>query len=192
MRDIINITYSVDPNQRHAFQTYTGAPFSYFNITPESIDDIDIIAHSLSNLCRFIGHSKQFYSVGQHSVLVSQQFDDLNLARWALLHDIGECYLGDIGRPVRRLLGPMLDIIESEIVKNAAIKYDLIGTTIPREVKVADDRMLATEKLLITANNSSLWSLGVEPYNHITSIPVMMPPTAKRYFLDRYNELFVT
>jgi len=86
----------------------------------------------------------------------------------------------------------MLDIIESEIVKNAAIKYDLIGTTIPREVKVADDRMLATEKLLITANNSSLWSLGVEPYNHITSIPVMMPPTAKRYFLDRYNELFVT
>lgn len=52
-------------------QTLSGKKFNYQNAT---IDDIDIedIATALSHICRFAGHLPEFYSMAQHSVLVSQ------------------------------------------------------------------------------------------------------------------------
>jgi len=51
--------------------TYGGRKVNLYH--PFSVDDIDIndIAHSLSKLCRFAGHTKKFYSVAEHCVHVS-------------------------------------------------------------------------------------------------------------------------
>src|SRR6266496_3875421 len=78
----------------------SGKWFNVFNPKPEDVDIRDI-AHALSNQCRFTGHTKEFYSVAQHSVLVST-FCAPEDAAWGLLHDASEAYLSDIASPVKK------------------------------------------------------------------------------------------
>jgi len=75
----------------HWVNTYTGKHFHYLDPQPEEIDIIDI-AHSLSLTCRYGGHCKQFYSVGDHSIRVAEIVPD-ELKLRALLHDAAEAYL---------------------------------------------------------------------------------------------------
>ena len=82
--------------------TYSGRRFYPLDPVPDDIHILDV-AHSLSNLCRFTGHCSQFYSVAQHSVLVSLNVPK-GLEMWGLLHDAHEAYIGDIGRPLKRSL----------------------------------------------------------------------------------------
>ena len=79
--------------------TYTGKEFYPLDPNPADIDIKDI-AHALSNCCRFAGHIKSFYSVAQHSVIVSELCEPEN-ALAGLLHDASEAYLSDIARPVK-------------------------------------------------------------------------------------------
>jgi hypothetical protein len=50
---------SYNPNNPH-IRTFRDRKFHFFDFGPEDID-IEEIAHSLSNLCRYGGHCKQFY-----------------------------------------------------------------------------------------------------------------------------------
>ena len=61
---------SIQPRCGDWIQTFTGRQF--WPLDPH-VDEIYIedIAHSLSMQCRFTGHSLRFYSVAEHSVLVS-------------------------------------------------------------------------------------------------------------------------
>ncbi len=52
-------------------QTCTGQKVDPFNPDPDTIN-IEDIAHHLSMLCRFTGAVKKFYSVAEHSWLLSR------------------------------------------------------------------------------------------------------------------------
>ena len=96
------------------FLTTTGRQFWPASPDPEQIQ-IEDIAHALSNLCRFGGHTREFYSVAQHSVLVSQNVpDDLRLV--GLMHDATEAYCGDMIRPLKNVL-PEFKELENGIWK---------------------------------------------------------------------------
>jgi len=77
--------------------TNTGREF-YFD---EPTFDIEEIAHALANQCRFSGHTREFYSVAEHSVLVSRlsQYLGLGCPYEGLLHDAHEAYLIDMPSP---------------------------------------------------------------------------------------------
>src|SRR4051812_31750950 len=80
-------------------QTYSGTEF--WPLSPKAADvKLIDIAHALSNKCRFAGHCREFYSVAQHSVLVSRQLPD-EFKLWGLLHDAGEAYFADIPNPIK-------------------------------------------------------------------------------------------
>ena len=91
-------------------QTFTGKRIYPFDPDPDLIC-IDDIAHALSNICRFTGHVKHFYSVAQHSVIVANAIPDSlgvphtnELYLQALLHDAQEYLFSDLSRPLKRSL----------------------------------------------------------------------------------------
>lgn len=77
---------------------YSGCQVDILNLRPSDIDLRDI-AHSLSRICRFNGHSPSHWSVAEHCLQVADYvaqtgYPELRLE--ALLHDAAEAYLGDM------------------------------------------------------------------------------------------------
>ena len=85
-------------------QTVSGRWVNPFDPDPEQLDAGDI-ARALANQCRFGGHSRAFYSVAQHSVIVSRLVEerggDAEDVFAALMHDASEAYLGDMPHPLK-------------------------------------------------------------------------------------------
>lgn len=110
---------------------------------PEEISIKDI-AKSLSQLCRFTGHSNFFYSVAHHSIIVSEIVDKKYRLQ-ALLHDASEFALNDFNSILKHS-GAFQDYIYYESKMQSAIyaKFKL-PTEEPKEVKDADIKVLETE-----------------------------------------------
>src|SRR5918997_350860 len=85
-------------------QTVSGRWVNPFDPEPDQLDAGDI-ARALANQCRFGGHSRVFYSVAQHSVIVSELVEerggDVEDVFAALMHDATEAYLGDMPHPLK-------------------------------------------------------------------------------------------
>lgn len=85
-------------------ETSSGTHFSLDN--PEFYPND--IAHALSMNCRFNGHTSEFYSVAEHSMLVSAIVYFLGGSNEqkleGLLHDATEAYLSDVPAPFKQFL----------------------------------------------------------------------------------------
>lgn len=90
--------------KEHCIITQSGWLVDPLNLRPGDVA-IGDIAHSLSRQCRYNGHVVGFLSVARHSVWVCdhlwREHADVTLARWGLLHDASEAYLGDMVRPMK-------------------------------------------------------------------------------------------
>jgi len=100
-------------------ETYTGKKLYFLEPKPEQID-IEDIATALSNECRFGGHTKSFYSVAEHSILVAT-ICPAPLALVGLLHDASEAYLRDIASPIKQYLANYKELEEK--LMNANISF---------------------------------------------------------------------
>ena len=137
-------------------QTYSGGKF--FPLSPESEGiTIEDIAHALSNLCRFAGHVKRFYSVAQHSVLVSHYCDPID-ALVGLLHDASEAYLLDMPRPLKKS-GYFEAYLEAEDRLMRVIEKKFGIQPMTESVHRADMRVFAAEAAAIAAELSSARSV---------------------------------
>lgn len=98
----------------------TRTDFIEFPLTVEALKEkltIEIIAHHLSNTCRFNGATPYLYTVAQHSWNVYRAgFTDLSAItmtkanlRWLLLHDAVETFTGDIIRPIKNRLNDCVE-----------------------------------------------------------------------------------
>jgi len=141
-------------------QTYTGKKFDLLNPTPDMVD-IEDIAHALSMLCRFTGHTAKFYSVAQHSVFVSDmllhQGADNDTAFTGLMHDATEAYIGDLSTPLKTLL-PEYRKIERRVWMAIAAKFEL-PIALPKEIKAADADALVCEKDSLLGYPPEPWSV---------------------------------
>ncbi len=170
-------------------QTYTGKKFDFAN---PSLEDIDIrdIAHALSLICRFTGHCNEFYSVGQHSLLVSRILTPGEDAFCGLMHDATEAYISDLNTPLKRRL-PDYQLLEKQIWKLIALKFN-IPEEIPQTVKDADNILLFTERRDILKHQLAWDSLIPEeqrvPLKEII-YPIRDPKLTEAVFLARFNDL---
>lgn len=171
-------------------QTYTGKKF--FPLKPQ-IEDICIedIAHSLAMQCRYVGHTKEFYSVAQHSVLISRFWfaENQELRKYALLHDASEAYLSDIPRPLKQL-------DEFNFYRQAERRLQVmiylrfgLDPVEPDEVKKADYEILCeeamSEKLMSPLHPD--WYARCEPTITFQSY---CPKQAEVMFLAEHKTLF--
>ena len=161
---------------------------SYFDFTcpEESEFDIYVIAHALSHLCRFTGHVLQFYSVAQHSVLVSQLVPP-HLAMQGLLHDAAEAFIGDVAAPLKRLL-PDYKAIERRVEAAVLARFGL-PAELDVEVKAADLKALDVERReLMPPHEANDWGLhGIGAV--YTALPALRSHDARQLFLDRFFAL---
>lgn len=182
-------------------ELYSGDYFDFDNPRAENIH-IEDIAHGLSNICRFTGHVKRYYSVAEHAVHAAQ-YAQWN--RWPIEHqlacfhhDDAETYLGDIVRPFKHLLGDTLRDIEAKI--DQAI-CDALGLPFgPEEfhsdyVKEADNWCLMMEARELIPSGGKMWGGGSNNWEEgIESIegPMlpelgMAPQAAEQFYMQVYE-----
>src|ERR671916_3098204 len=135
-------------------QTVSGRWVNPFDPDPEQLDAGDI-ARALANQCRFGGHSRVFYSVAQHSVIVSRLVEerggDAEDVFAALMHDATEAYLGDMPHPIkhRSPLGAAFKAAEDDLERAIRDRFAIRAAV--SEIKRADRALLATERRALSA-----------------------------------------
>lgn len=166
-------------------QTHSGRRVEPLNLKPQDVCIEDISAH-LSKICRFTGAVSSFYSVAQHSVLVSVYCEPKD-ALWGLLHDASEYVLQDIPRPLKYL--PEFGFYrEAEYRAMSAIcKAFDIKERQPASVGAADIHMLATEARDLMSPLHPDWRTLKAPYTR--RIASWSPDQAEIAFLARFRML---
>lgn len=182
-------------------QTYSGKKFDFEHFNSANIDLIDI-AHALSCINRFTGHTREPYSVAQHSVLVSEEVKrlggDIDVQIYGLFHDAAEAYIGDISRPMKQFMkeytGGVLKTVEKNIqiiiCQALALVYNPLN--VPIEVKKADDTLLAIERRDLLPENIE-WGIELPDIsnNQLEIKKIWNWETAKVNFLKHYENLCI-
>lgn len=167
--------------------TYLRGRFYPLDPRPEEMF-IEDIARSLSMQCRYNGHIDRFYSVAEHSVIMSYMASTDDVAKWCLMHDATEAYIGDMVRPLKFLF-PEFSEMEDKVHLVLAERFDL-PYTMPDEVKKWDDVICSNEKEALISGGEH-WT-NMPPPHPTIKVPKTEfgPAAAEALFLMRYKELF--
>lgn len=125
---MIDTHLDTPPGKPGKIRTFTGRMVDPWALLPEDIQ-IEDIAHSLSQQCRFTGHTNVFYSVAEHCLLVSTLLTTVNpdkVVLGGLVHDAAEAYFGDMAGPSKRRV-PMHEYAVAEHIAADTIMLALVG-----------------------------------------------------------------
>lgn len=199
---------------RASIATYCGVEF--FPLAPRWEDVwLDDVAHALGHVCRYNGHCLDFYSVAQHSILVSQYAEKvepeyltykpiastspfhpgagvpvctpLTAAKWGLLHDAAEAYISDICAPIKPWIVNYKEM-EEQLQFAIARRFDL-PWPMPEVVKYADKAVFRNEADQLMPD-CDWWEISPEHPDAGLTIHPVMPSAAESMFIGRFKELF--
>lgn len=171
--------------------TWTGKQFWLTDPRPEDVC-IEDIAHALSNICRFGGHSKRFYSVAEHSMSVANGVP-ASVKAWGLMHDAAEAYVGDVTSPLKRSIGMEgYAEIENRILMTIFERFGLAAGKelwLPKAVKEVDFKMLMTERRDLMPVSPHKWLAESEPFDWNISLKDRFNAVIEQEFLGMAIEL---
>lgn len=170
----------------HYFTTFSGRRVWPLDPRAEDIA-IEDIAHALSMICRFTGHLRAFYSVAQHSVLVSRSVPR-EFALYGLLHDAAEAYVGDLSTELKH--SPLLEgyrQAERHLQQVIYTRFGLEPLQEPPHVKAVDRALLQDEvrQLALHAHVRQPYCVGPGLGVEIDPWP---PGVSEQQFLHAFHE----
>jgi hypothetical protein len=185
-------------------ETYSGKLVDPFNIT-ESDLDIQDIAHGLSNINRFNGHTVYPYSVAEHSVVLSFCFDNDLDALYALMHD------ADIVSPLKHNFPELIEaekriidlVIKHLMFKNPVNLVDTIKHVTPydynigrweaKRLKPNSQQGIWDYKIFAKRTDQQTWENifqnAFQKYNIYLASQPPLATSIKQVFLARYGDL---
>lgn len=148
---------------QHHMEMASGAYVDLLDPDPAMLR-LDDIAHHLSQINRYTGATRRPLSVAEHAVLVADRLRSQGHGAATILrglhHDDPEAYLGDVGRPLKLLLGSAysdLEVLFEERIR-VALKLPLMPTAEARAaIKAADDWALAAEAWHLLPSRGEGW-----------------------------------
>lgn len=169
--------------------TYTGQRVDPLDVRSFLIN-IEDIAHSLAMQCRYGGHSNRFYSVAEHSVLISRALESNSysegIAFAGLLHDAAEAYIGDIITPLKTQISYAIKFHEHSALREIFMKFGAPWPIHPI-VHSYDKRIASTEM-------KTLFRFLIEQDPDTRPLDVDIsgwnPEDAEAEFLKRFHELW--
>lgn len=196
-------TKTVNYQQERVGDYITTSTGKRFYINDPRAEDfcVEDIAHALSNLCRFTGHSPRFYSVGEHSLHCLDVARMMNATPlqclYALLHDASEAVMNDLARPVKQNV-PDYKALEDII---SEVMWEVCGIPKPTEedykfVKKVDNTLIIMEMEQIMKRDD--YEEGDSLESFINEIPFSInmedgfgSGESKEIFLDECYHLLV-
>lgn len=174
--------------------TFTGRLVDVFDLQPEDIC-IEDIAHALSQLNRYGGHTAFPYSVAQHSIIMARELEyrgySKEVCACALLHDADEAYLVDLPNPIKgedafafyRVLG---DAIYRVVAKALGVQPSIYPI-----IRDLDREMVYHEAKLLFAKRDPAWEaeLDAMPTTFFPRISVLSAAFVERTFLALWTRL---
>jgi len=171
-------------------RTRSGRYLDFSDPDPADIN-LEDIAVALSRAPRFSGHTREFYSVAQHSLYVGRSMPVNPLAGY--LHDASEAYLADVATPAKQLI-PEYYVLEEKVMGAIAERFSLDkGFQHSREVKMADVAMLFYERDALIGTDIR-WTIedqhpGGSIYDHFPDWKPWSSEVAASKFYDEVSSL---
>lgn len=177
--------------------TLSGGRIDFLALSPDDIN-FDDIAIGLSNTCRFAGQISEFYSVAEHSVLVSKVLEvRLNgelpgIVESAFMHDAPEAYIGDMVSPLKKLC-PGFQMIEESLELAIRQRFGLAMPFGHPMIKAVDLGVYYAERNIF--RDSSKYEEGRIPEGVSDLLPAglcirnLSPKDALKEFYERAEEL---
>jgi hypothetical protein len=166
-------------------KTASGLKFHIFHPSIKEVSLYDV-AHSLSLLCRFNGHTPFLYTVGAHSIIGSYVCEPI-FAKDFLMHDSTESFIGDMATPLKREMSEFKKV-ENNIYKTIAEKFK-VSNPLPKEIKEMDKLMFMMEWVYLMSGKKPN---GIElpmSKKRFMSIATLPPEKIERLFIKRFREL---
>lgn len=176
-------------------ETYTG---KHFYLRDPMVEDICLedIAHALSLMPRFNGHTKEFYSVAAHSLHVEEMarrklqgcgaYDPKALLA-CLLHDAAEAYVGDMVQPLKRSMDAY-KAVERRIEAVILEAFSITPEDVPEFLKNLDNIALMTEAYHLMPSKGKSYSVPATP-DLDWDFKVYEPKDNEHAFIERCREL---
>jgi hypothetical protein len=163
------------------------------------VEDVDIedIATSLAKQCRYNGHCDGFYSVAEHSHIISRALENdhypREIQRLGLLHDASETYTGDIIRPLKNALrGQGFDLKPYELAIEETMSKALgLPWPWPEVIHEYDKRIVRDEKDTLKSTHDGDWmeDFGIPKIGLGIPIKGWEWKEAREKWLKRYHSL---
>jgi hypothetical protein len=149
----------------HSIELWSGGFLDLSDPQPSDFRREDIVI-GLSNVCRFAGQCRRYYSVAEHSVLVADlmRYRDADSyeAFAGLLHDAAEAYIGDMTAPLKAVMRPMIASLP-DLARPGTSPYDRLGDLIDSCV---EERFMAgwepNAEIRYQIKVADLWAFRIE------------------------------